>query len=93
MYLVTDTIVIPAGSKVVGQSWSQIMGAGVKFSNIQAPQAVVRVGNTGDVGSVELQDLLFTVRGATAGAIVLEWNIHESSPGSAAMWGRFMATH
>ncbi|KAL8303110.1 hypothetical protein RB600_006823 [Gaeumannomyces tritici] len=35
---------------------------------------------TGTVG------LLFTVRSATAGAVLLEWNIHESFPGSAALW-------
>jgi glucan 1,3-beta-glucosidase len=88
VYLITNTLTIPSGAKVVGQSWSQIIGAGANFANIQAPRAVIRVGNVGDVGSVELQDLLFSVRGATAGAIVLEWNIHESSPGSAAMWGK-----
>lgn len=87
VYLVTDTILVPVGSKVVGQSWSQIMGFGAKFSNAQAPHTVVKIGNIGDVGIIELQDLLFTVRGATAGAVILEWNVHESSPGSAAMWG------
>lgn len=92
VYLVTDTVTVPPGSKVVGQSWSQIMGSGSKFSNIHTPHAVVKVGNTGDVGIVELQDLLFTVRGATAGAVILEWNIHESSPGSAAMWGTLLMT-
>ncbi|KAH9223997.1 pectate lyase superfamily protein-domain-containing protein [Leptodontidium sp. 2 PMI_412] len=86
VYLTSDTIFIPAGAKVVGQSWSQIMGAGTNFQNINSPRAVVKVGNVGDVGSVEIQDLLFTVKGKAAGAIVLQWNIHEASPGSAAMW-------
>jgi hypothetical protein len=86
VYLVKDTVTIPSGAKVVGQLWSQIMGAGSRFSDINNPYPVVKVGNKGDVGTVEIQDLLFTVKGATAGAIVLQWNIHESSPGSAAMW-------
>lgn len=86
VYLVRDTVTIPAGAKVVGQLWSQIMGAGSRFSDINKPYPVVKVGNEGDVGSVEIQDILFTVKGATAGAIILQWNIHESSPGSAAMW-------
>lgn len=89
VYIVTNTVFIPPGVKAVGQAWSQIMGAGSLFSNANAPRAVVKVGNPGDAGVVELQDLMFTVRGATAGAVVLEWNIHESSPGSAAMWGKF----
>ncbi|KAH8895965.1 pectin lyase-like protein [Thozetella sp. PMI_491] len=86
MYIVTDTVFIPPGAKVVGQSWSQIMGSGSKFQDQSAPYPVVKVGNPGDSGVVELQDLLFTVRGKTAGAIVLQWNIRESSQGSAAMW-------
>ncbi|KAK0648213.1 hypothetical protein B0T16DRAFT_444342 [Cercophora newfieldiana] len=74
VYLVTDTVLVPKGAKVVGQSWSQIMGSGTKFSNINSPYPVVKVGNVGDVGTVEIQGLLFT------------WNIYESSPGAAAMW-------
>jgi hypothetical protein len=36
---------------------------------------MLRVGRPGDVGSVELQDLIFTTQGPTAGAILVEWNI------------------
>ena len=50
-----------------------------------ALRAVVKVGNVGDVGSVEIQDLIFTVKGKAAGAIVLQWNVHEASQGSAAI--------
>lgn len=48
---------------------------------------MVVVGNIGETGSVELQDLLFTNEGATAGVKLMEWNVANSSPGSAAMWG------
>jgi hypothetical protein len=40
----------------------------------------------GDEGVVEISDLLFTGSGNTAGLILMEWNIHESYKGSAAMW-------
>ncbi|KAH1734685.1 hypothetical protein KXV22_007950, partial [Aspergillus fumigatus] len=50
------------------------------------PHVAVQVGQPGDTGIVEIQDMMFTVSGATAGAILVEWNIHESSKGSAAMW-------
>jgi glucan 1,3-beta-glucosidase len=33
-----------------------------------------------------MSDLLFTVQGATAGAILVEWNVHEAGQGSAGMW-------
>lgn len=86
-YIVTSTVTIPKGSKVVGEAWSQIMGAGKAFSDMKKPNVVVRVGKQGDVGSVEIQDILFTVKGATAGAVIVEWNIKADKPGSAAMWG------
>jgi hypothetical protein len=50
------------------------------------PKILIKVGNAGDIGSVEMQDLLFTTRGATAGLILVEWNIQADSPGSAALW-------
>jgi hypothetical protein len=86
IYRVGGTVLIPAGSRVTGASWSQIQGAGAYFSDVFNPRVVVRVGQKGDVGTMEISDMMFTVQGATAGAIVLEWNVHESSQGSAAMW-------
>jgi hypothetical protein len=47
---------------------------------------MLRVGVPGDVGSVEIQDLLFTTVGPTQGLIAVEWNIEGDAPGSAAMW-------
>lgn len=47
---------------------------------------MVRVGQPGQSGSVQIQDMLFTVQGATAGYVLMEWNIAQSSQGSAAMW-------
>ncbi|EPS40839.1 hypothetical protein H072_5254 [Dactylellina haptotyla CBS 200.50] len=85
-YLVTDTIKVPPGAKIVGEIWPQIMGSGSKFSDMNNPYPMVQVGQKGDTGNVEMQDLMFTVRGATAGAILLEWNIKESSQGSAGLW-------
>jgi glucan 1,3-beta-glucosidase len=51
------------------------------------PQVMVTIGNEGETGSVEIQDLMFTTMGPTPGAILAEWNMAESSQGSAAMWG------
>ncbi|KAK1963446.1 pectin lyase-like protein, partial [Colletotrichum sublineola] len=86
IYRVGGTVLIPTGSRVQGSSWSQIQGGGLYFSDVFNPRVVVQVGNKGDVGTMEIVDMMFNVQGATAGAIVLEWNVHESSQGSAAMW-------
>jgi len=40
-----------------------------------------RVGNP-NTGVIEISDMLFAVQGATAGAILVEWNVHESDQGS-----------
>ncbi|KAF8448258.1 pectate lyase superfamily protein-domain-containing protein [Kalaharituber pfeilii] len=85
-YIVTDTIFVPVGSKIVGEAWSQIMGQGSKFADMNNPKVMVKVGNPGDAGIIEITDMLFTVRGATAGAVLMEWNVKQTTPGSAAMW-------
>ena len=85
-YIVTGTINIPVGSKIVGEAWSQIMASGAAFSDMNNPKVVVKVGNAGDSGIIEITDMLFTVRGSTAGAVLMEWNVKQTTPGSAAMW-------
>lgn len=87
-YVVTDTVTIPRGSKIVGEVWSQIMATGAKFQDMKNPHVMVKVGNAGDVGAMEIQDMLFTVKGPTAGAVLVEWNIQASSQGAAGMWGQ-----
>ena len=85
-YILTSTVTIPSGSKIVGETWSQLVASGPSFSNANSPRALIRVGEPGEVGSVELQDLMFTTRGPTAGAVLVEWNIKADRPGSAALW-------
>ncbi|KAH6656455.1 pectate lyase superfamily protein-domain-containing protein, partial [Truncatella angustata] len=86
VYLVRGTVHVPVGSIIVGSGWSQIMGTGSFFEDQENPQVMVQVGNEGDSGVIEISDMMFTVQGPTAGAILMEWNVHESSQGSAAMW-------
>lgn len=88
VYIVTDTLRVPLGSRIIGQAWSQIMGKGKAFSDEMNPKAVVQVGRPGDKGIIEIQDLLFTVNGATEGAVIVEWNVQESTQGSAGLWGK-----
>ncbi len=87
IYLVCDTIRVPVGSRIIGQAWSQIMGTGAKFEDELHPRPVVQVARPGDAGIIEIQDMLFTVKGATAGAIIVEWNVRQTSAASAGLWG------
>lgn len=89
IYMVSSTVQIPVGSRIIGHAWPQIMGYGAYFADGNDPRAVVRVGSTGSRGSVEIQNMMFTVKGATAGAILVAWNVHETSQGSAGLWGTF----
>ncbi|OOQ88034.1 LysM domain protein [Penicillium brasilianum] len=86
VYIIKDTLRVPVGSRIVGQAWPQIMATGSKFADETNPHVAVKVGVDGDVGVIEIQDMLITVSGETEGAVLMEWNVHESSPGSAAMW-------
>ncbi|KAJ6574548.1 exo-beta-1,3-glucanase [Mycena capillaripes] len=85
-YLVTDTIFVPAGTQIVGVLYSVIMGSGAKFADQANPRPVVQVGNAGDVGIVEMSDLVVTTTGGSAGAIGIEWNLEATSPGAAGVW-------
>ena len=48
---------------------------------------MLKVGMPGHIGSIELQDLIFTNRGPTAGLVAVEWNVRAETPGSAGIWG------
>ena len=85
-YVVTSTLTIPVGSRIVGEVFSVIAGKGDNFKDPANPQVVVKVGNEGDVGTVEIQDIAFSTIGPAGGAIVVEWNVAEDAPGSAGMW-------
>ncbi|KAL4769204.1 pectate lyase superfamily protein-domain-containing protein [Aspergillus nidulans var. acristatus] len=89
VYVVKVTLKVPLGSQIIGQAWSQIMGTGPKFQNELEPRAVVKVGEPGNISIVEIQDMLFTVSGKTAGAVLMEWNVHESTQGSAGLWDSY----
>lgn len=51
------------------------MATGKKFADTDKPLVAVKVGDSGNVGIIEIQDLLFTVSGPTTGVILVEWNV------------------
>jgi glucan 1,3-beta-glucosidase len=60
-YIVTETILIPVGTRIVGEAWSAISATGSNFYNPTSPIPMVKVGNPGDVGVAQISDMLFTV--------------------------------
>ncbi|KAK1966745.1 pectin lyase-like protein [Colletotrichum sublineola] len=85
-YILTGTVTVPAGVKIVGETWSQLVAHGPAFSDENKPTVMLRVGVPGQVGSVEMQDLIFTTKGPTSGAVLIEWNMAADAKGSAALW-------
>lgn len=88
-YLLSDTITIPAGAQIVGEAWPELIAIGAKFQDSSNPRPLVRVGEPGSIGGVELQDLIFTSKESAAGLVGVEWNIKADRAGSAAIWGMF----
>ncbi|GLB35079.1 putative glycoside hydrolase family 55 protein [Lyophyllum shimeji] len=87
-YIVTSTVTIPAGTRMVGEAWSVIAGKGKAFADQENPQVVVKVGEKYSCGVVEITDMIFSTVGPAPGAIVVEWNVREpyGQQGAAGMW-------
>lgn len=86
-YLITDTVKVPKNIKIVGEIWPLIMAAGDKAFQDQAnPKPVWQVGEKGDVGNIEMQDLMFETAGPQPGAILMEFNVAGETAGSAGLF-------
>lgn len=88
MYMISSTLLLPVGIRIVGEVWSVLMGYGPLFGDAERPQVVFRAGRQGDEGTLEVSDIIFSVRGPAPGAIVLEWNARQpdGQPGAVGMW-------
>jgi hypothetical protein len=75
-------VYVPVGSIIIGEGWSQIMGTGSYFEDGLNPKVIVQVSAPGDSAIIQISDMLFTVKGPTAGAILMQWNVHEPTQGS-----------
>ncbi|KAM4057175.1 pectate lyase superfamily protein [Hirsutella rhossiliensis] len=85
-YIITDTVQVPKDIKVVGEIWPLIMAAGDKFKDQDNPKPVFQVGQPGDVGNVEMQDLMFETQGPQPGAILMEFNVAGKTQASAGLF-------
>ncbi|EPS26403.1 putative endo-beta-1,3-glucanase [Penicillium oxalicum 114-2] len=86
VYKVSDTIFIPLGSRIVGEAWSVISAYGDSFKNSSEPRPVVKVGNPGDVGVIEIQDIRVSAAEILPGAKMIEVNAAGDQPGDVGLW-------
>jgi hypothetical protein len=91
-YRVDSTLVIPVGSRIVGEAWATITGNGNYFKDSSNPKAVVAVGNGGDVGVAQIQDMRFTVNDVLPGAIIVQFNMAGNNPGDVALWNSLVVS-
>ena len=85
-YIVTSTINIPVGSRLIGEAWSAISAVGSYFEDASNPQPMVRLGGPGDVGVGQISEMLFTVADILPGCILFEVNMAGSNPGDVGTW-------
>lgn len=86
VYVITDTILVPPGTRIVGEAYPTLLSSGGKFADMNSPRAVLKVGETsGQSGQVELSDFMISTRGAQGGAALIEWNLDTSGTPSG-MW-------
>jgi hypothetical protein len=85
-YRVDSTLLVPKGSRIVGEAWATITGNGAFFKDSSSPKPVVAIGNGGDVGTAQIQDMRFTVSDVLPGAIIVQFNMAGTAPGQVALW-------
>lgn len=84
-YLVTKTIKVPANTRITGEIWPVIMASGPAFADADRLTPVFQVGKPGEVGAVEISDLIFSTSGPAPGATLLQWNL-KSQQGASGIW-------
>jgi len=87
-YIISDTVIVPAGSRLYGQAWSEFSASGQKFQDVNNPIPVIQVGRTGESGVAQFTNFIFTTKGPQPGAKLLVWNLRDpaNAPGSNGLW-------
>ena len=87
-YVVTSTIYVPPGTRIIGEAWPVIAASGAFFQDESNPVPMLQVGKAGEQGLVEISDIIFATQGQAPGAILVEWNIRDpdGNQGAAGMW-------
>lgn len=85
-YRVTKSIYIPGGSRIVGEAYSVILSSGSFFNNMTNPQPVVKIGNSGEAGKVELSEFIISTQGQQRGAILIQHNLAAPAGSPSGLW-------
>ncbi|KAJ7017019.1 pectate lyase superfamily protein-domain-containing protein [Mycena alexandri] len=72
--------------QIVGDMYSTILGSGAAFNDQTKLTPVLKVGNPGDSGIVEISDIVISTVGGSQGAVGIEWNVKGVNQGDAGMW-------
>ncbi|KAK0643067.1 pectate lyase superfamily protein-domain-containing protein [Cercophora newfieldiana] len=86
IYRTSETIYVPPGSRIAGEVFSTITGAGSHFNNPSSPQPIVQLGRPGESGTAQLSDMLISVADVLPGAVLLEINLASPHPGDVGLW-------
>ncbi|KAH7380737.1 exo-beta 1,3 glucanase-like protein [Pyrenochaeta sp. MPI-SDFR-AT-0127] len=76
VYKVTRMIYVPPGARMVGETFSTIMGSGSTWANKDNPVPIIQIGKPGESGRIEWSDMIVQTQGATPGAKVIEYNLN-----------------
>lgn len=85
-YKITSTIYIPGNTKIVGESYAVILASGSYFTDINNPKPVLRIGVSGELGIVELSDMIVSTQGPLKGAVLIEYNLASPSASPSGLW-------
>lgn len=79
---------------MTGEAWTVIAGKGETFQDVANPKVVVRVGEEGSQGLMEISDIVFSTIGPVPGAIIVEWNVAapNDNKGGAGFWDTHIRT-
>lgn len=85
-YILTDTLQLPPGGRLVGEAWTRLTPRGAKFKDAKNPRPMVRVGQPGDVGVAQMTDFLFYPTGSKEDVnlprlVMVEVNMAGARPG------------
>ncbi|KAH6848217.1 glycoside hydrolase family 55 protein [Chaetomium sp. MPI-CAGE-AT-0009] len=92
IYLLSDTLVVPPGSRLVGEAWTQLSATGKRFADAANPRPMVRVGGAGDkglgraVGVAQMSDFVLTVAEVLPGAVLMEVDMVGREAGDVGFW-------
>jgi len=88
LYNLGSTVVVPPGTRMVGQAWSVLAASGAAFQNADKPVPMLQIGAPGQTGIAQLVDFMISTKGPQPGAKLIEWNLHDpaGAPGSNGLW-------